>query len=89
MRKHRLDRLIEFSGRDIIVAMRGGVPPRCNFCFQERVAHELHPDDAGEWACDECVSMWEEADPGSQREARTVWQEIRYQFNRIRHGWRK
>lgn len=44
---------------DLIVALRGGVPERCDFCGQPYDAkRHPEPEEAGEWACTECVKRW-------------------------------
>jgi len=45
---------------DLIVEMRGEIPACCDFCgalFTE--ANYPTPEEAGEWACIECVKLWE------------------------------
>jgi len=47
---------------ELIVAMRGGIPDRCDFCDQPFTeANYPTPEEAGEWACIECVKKWDEA----------------------------
>ena len=45
--------------RDLIIALRGGVPPICPFCREARPEHEMEPLSGGEWACGTCLDRWE------------------------------
>lgn len=49
----------EFDARDLIVALRGGVPTKCDFCLEERAPEDMHPEEAGEWACIYCIARWD------------------------------
>jgi len=43
-----------------IVALRGGVPPDCDFCRQPFTdTRRPIPEEGGEWACTECYERWE------------------------------
>jgi len=46
---------------DFIVALRGGFPEKCDFCQQPYIEHVRWPvpEEAGEWACNECYARWE------------------------------
>jgi hypothetical protein len=46
---------------DLIVSLRGGLPGQCDFCGQP-FSQKRHPvpEEAGEWACTECVARWED-----------------------------
>ena len=48
---------------EMIVAVRGGIPERCDFCG-ERYTDTRYPipEEAGEWACSECWERWQEED---------------------------
>lgn len=46
----------EMSARDLIVDLRGGVPEKCSFCLKETPAEKLHPEEAGDWICNECIA---------------------------------
>ncbi len=46
----------EMTTRELIVALRGGVPPRCDFCREEFPEEELHPEEAGQWICVGCIN---------------------------------
>lgn len=46
----------------VIIALRGGVPSKCDFCGQERLEEQLHPEEAGDWVCEECLKAWGELD---------------------------
>jgi len=42
--------------RALIEALRGGVPRNCDFCQQPKLAAELHPEEAGQWICNDCIA---------------------------------
>jgi hypothetical protein len=45
---------------DLIVALRGGLPECCDFCNQPFTAARYPvPEEAGEWACSECLERWQ------------------------------
>ncbi len=47
----------------MIVALRGGIPERCDFCEQPYTDERLPvPEEAGDWACTECWDRWEKQD---------------------------
>lgn len=46
------------SARDLIIGLRGGVPAACDFCLKPTPEHDLHPEEAGQWACIECMKRW-------------------------------
>ena len=48
--------------RDLIVALRGGVPSKCDFCGSEVPESLLEPEEAGEWVCHTCMLRWEMKD---------------------------
>lgn len=51
------------TGWELIAALRGGVPARCDFCDGEYTAERYPvPEEAGLWACIECWNRWEEMD---------------------------
>lgn len=41
--------------KQMIANLRGGYPDRCDFCEQLKEEHELHPEEAGMWICNECI----------------------------------
>ena len=48
---------------EMIVALRGGIPERCDFCEQPYTDERLPvPEEAGDWACTECWNRWEKQD---------------------------
>jgi len=48
----------ELDWRDI-AAIRGGLPPACDFCGQAYEGGRYPvPEEAGEWACSECEARW-------------------------------
>lgn len=49
----------DFTARELVVALRGGVPPKCDFCLKETPQWKLHPEEAGDWVCEECLARWE------------------------------
>lgn len=53
---------------DFIAAIRGGYPSKCDFCGKE-YTQERHPvpEEAGEWACTECVARWNAAEIGDHK----------------------
>lgn len=54
----------EPTARELIEAIRGGVPSKCDFCGSETEPHDLHPEEAGEWACITCIRRWEKEHHG-------------------------
>lgn len=46
------------TARDLIIGLRGGVPPKCDFCGEEKPPADLHPEEGGEWACINCIERW-------------------------------
>lgn len=48
---------------DLIVALRGGLPDRCDFCDQPFTDERYPiPEEGSEWACSECVARWDAAE---------------------------
>lgn len=41
--------------RNLIVDLRGGIPDKCSFCANPTEPQNLHPEEAGEWICNECI----------------------------------
>lgn len=50
----------EDNPREIIIALRGGVPKCCDFCGKETQSEQLHPEEGGDWVCEACMKRWEE-----------------------------
>lgn len=51
----------EFTTFDLLVALRGGPPDVCDFCEQPYTeTRHPEPEEAGAWACTECVTRWAE-----------------------------
>lgn len=48
----------DIDSRKLIVDLRGGVPPKCDFCGRECPPEQLHPEEAGEWVCNLCLERW-------------------------------
>lgn len=49
----------EASFVNFIIALRGGYPANCDFCLQPFTKDRRPiPEEAGEWACTECVARW-------------------------------
>lgn len=45
---------------DMIAALRGGVPDRCDFCGEAYTEDRRPtPDEGGEWACTDCWKKWD------------------------------
>lgn len=43
----------------LIAGLRGGVPDKCDFCEEPYNAQRWPiPEEAGEWACNECYKRW-------------------------------
>ena len=49
-------------GKDFVVALRGEVPSKCDFCYQPKPLEELEPEEAGDWVCHDCLKRWDESD---------------------------
>jgi len=46
---------------ELLVSLRGGLPDACDFCRQPFTqARYPVPEEAGAWACSECVARWGE-----------------------------
>lgn len=48
----------DLDARELIIALRGGVPAKCDFCCEECAPEDLHPEEGGEWACIDCLTRW-------------------------------
>jgi hypothetical protein len=44
--------------KEDIANFRGGVPLCCDFCHCLRNLDELEPEEAGDWACHDCLRKW-------------------------------
>ena len=42
----------------LVIALRGGLPEKCDFCGKETAEPDLHPEEAGAWACTDCLRRW-------------------------------
>lgn len=53
----------------LIVSLRGYLPEKCDFCGQpyENGRYPI-PEEAGEWACNECQQRWQLEEQARQRE---------------------
>lgn len=40
--------------KNLIVDLRG-TPTKCDFCGKEYPEEDLHPEEAGQWICIECI----------------------------------
>ena len=59
----------EIDTFELIAALRGGVPAQCDFCGQEFTDdNPPQPEEAGDWACFECVKRWAKEDAKWYRE---------------------
>lgn len=45
--------------RDLIIAFRGGVAERCDFCNEPLDAATAIPEEAGQWCCPSCRDKFE------------------------------
>lgn len=52
----------DLDPRELIIGLRGGVPSKCDFCQRETAPERLHPEEAGDWACQDCVDRWHRED---------------------------
>jgi hypothetical protein len=52
--------------RDFIENLRGGVPDKCSFCHAVTPPEHLHPEEGGEWACEDCLRNWEANDEANR-----------------------
>lgn len=41
-----------------IADMRGGIPPKCDFCKEDMSPDEMEPEEGGLWACCYCLLKW-------------------------------
>jgi hypothetical protein len=56
----------EFTTFDLLVSLRGGFPDCCDFCGQPYTDTRYPvPEEAGEWACLECVTRWDAQERGA------------------------
>lgn len=47
----------------LIAELRGGVPDRCDFCARPYTDERYPvPEEAGQWACIDCVNRWDAQD---------------------------
>jgi ribosomal protein L37AE/L43A len=56
------DELTNDDVRQAIIGLRGGLPPQCDFCGKDTKPENLHPEEAGCWACIECIERWNKED---------------------------
>lgn len=45
--------------KEMIADLRGGFPEKCDFCDKPTTPENLEPEEAGAWACIECVTRWD------------------------------
>jgi hypothetical protein len=65
--------------REMIIALRGGVPAECDFCGKATAEDDLHPEEAGQWACIYCINKWAEEDKVALLlRMLTVWMEAHF-----------
>lgn len=50
--------LSDLDGRDLIIDLRGGSHEKCDFCGGTFPHEEIHPEEAGQWACIHCIEKW-------------------------------
>lgn len=46
--------------RDLIIALRGGLPEKCDFCGAD--SDDLDPEEGDMWACRECWDRFRRED---------------------------
>lgn len=52
---------------EMIAELRGGLPENCDFCCKQFTKENYPtPEEAGQWACIECVKRWQKQDKESQ-----------------------
>jgi len=44
--------------KELIAAIRGGFPERCSFCDNVTPSERLHPEEGGDWVCEDCLERW-------------------------------
>jgi len=49
----------QMTSNELIVALRGGIPVKCDFCGQPMKPSDAIPEEAGDWACRTCWDRWE------------------------------
>ena len=52
-----------------IAMLRGGMPPKCDFCGTDTPPEQLEPEEAGDWVCWRCLRRWAQEDGDIQVEA--------------------
>lgn len=52
----------EFTARDLVIGLRGGVPEKCSFCNEPTPENQLEPEEAGDWVCWSCQERWDAED---------------------------
>lgn len=57
----------EMSTRDALIAIRGGLPPKCDFCSKKVDPDTLHPEEGGLWVCEDCLQRWEREEANGER----------------------
>lgn len=57
--------------RQMLIDLRGGLPEKCDFCSKETKPDDLHPEEAGAWACITCIERWGEEDDEEKRATKT------------------
>lgn len=62
----------DMNPREMIEAIRGGVPSKCDFCGREVSSEMLEPEEGGEWVCWPCQFRWEITDNKKLRERITL-----------------
>lgn len=54
--------------RQLIEDLRGGVPPKCDFCHRHVAKENLHLEEGGRWACITCMRCCEIEEAQFRRE---------------------
>lgn len=50
-----------WDARELLYGLRG-IPEQCDFCLTRMPAHELHPEEGGDWVCRACMDRWDAED---------------------------
>jgi hypothetical protein len=57
---HELSKEYHDAAFNLIVDLRGGLPEKCDFCHEPFTEQRYPvPEEAGDWACSDCVKLWE------------------------------
>ena len=51
--------------RELIIGLRGGIPPKCDYCDKDTEPDKLEPEEGDTWVCWECLDRWDAQDKAS------------------------